>query len=182
MKLVRTQPILLMHGVHSMFDRFDDELFGERGDGLYAPAVDVREDADFYTVQLEVPGIAQQNLALELLDNVLTIRGLKEQQSVEGRYRRVERSYGRFARSITLPRAVDSDAISANLSDGVLEVRLPKRETARARNIAVTTTVETPTMETPKPQPEPESQPEPQEKPDEANGAESEDAPEGNPT
>ena len=173
MKLVQTQPMTLMHGVHAMFDRFDDELFGERGDGLYAPAVDVREDAASYSVHLEVPGIEQNNLALELLDNVLTIRGLKEQQSVEGRYRRVERSYGRFARSITLPRAVDGDAVSANLADGVLEVRLPKRETSRPRSIAVSTTVETP------PKPEPEPQPE---KPDEANGAESEDAPEGNPT
>ena len=146
MSLIRySHPMLSLQQMHQMFDQFDDELFGRLeglGDGLFAPAVDVREDDDAYVVHLEVPGVKQENISLELHNNVLTIRGTKEQAPVEGRYRRVERAYGAFARSLSLPRNVDEDAVTANLADGVLEVRLPKREESRARQIAVSTTVQ----------------------------------------
>jgi HSP20 family protein len=144
MSLIRyTHPtIALQQQINRMFDQFDTSLFGHLenlGEGMFAPAVDIKEDAEAYTVQFEVPGIPQDNLDVSLQDNVLTIRGIKEQkqESNEGRYRRIECNYGTFARSLALPRNVDGDSVSAHLEDGVLEVRLPKRADALPRQIGV---------------------------------------------
>ena len=143
MSLIRyTHPMMgMQQHINRMFDQFDTEMFGRLeglGEGMFAPAVDVKEDADAYTVHLEVPGVSQDDLHLSLQDNVLTIRGSKEQhEESEGRYRRIERSYGSFARTLSLPRNVDASSVAANLEDGVLEVRLPKREESRPRQINV---------------------------------------------
>lgn len=146
MSLIRYgHPMLALHQqLNRMFDGFDSELFGQLedlGEGLFAPAVDVREDDGAYTIWLEVPGVRREALDIALQNNVVTIKGAKEQATVEGRYRRVERSYGTFVRSIGLPRPVDENGVTANLENGVLEVRLPKQEQVRALNIPVTATV-----------------------------------------
>ena len=144
MSLIRyTHPLLgLQQQMNRMFDQFDPDLFDRLenlGEGMFAPPVDVREDAEAYTVHFEVPGVAQDKLDVSLQDNVLTIRGLKEQKQEQEdvRYRRIERSYGVFARSLSLPRNVDSSSVTAHLEDGVLEVRLPKRQEARPRQVSV---------------------------------------------
>jgi HSP20 family protein len=144
MSLIRyTHPMMhLQQQINRMFDQFDTDLFGRLeglGEGMFTPPVDIKEDADSYTVHLEVPGVSQDNLQLSLQDNVLTIKGSKEQkqESGEGRYRRIERSYGSFSRSLSLPRNVDATRVEANLEDGVLEVRLPKREESKPRQINV---------------------------------------------
>lgn len=203
MSLIRYgHPMLgLQQQVNRMFDQFDSDLFGrmeDLGEGMFAPAVDVKEDGDAYTVHLDVPGVAQDNLQLMLQDNVLTIKGIKEQKIEDGagRYRRVERSYGSFSRSLSLPRSVDGSAVTANLEDGVLEVKLPKREDARPRQISVGTTrnaVESINMQSStgnekepptKPVPSEDNAPadDSQEGNEQAVGGNSEDAPEGNPT
>jgi len=148
MSLIRYTPYLmgnLQQQFNRMFDQYDRDFAGGSeglGGGMFTPAVDVKEDSDAYTVHMEVPGVPQDKLNITLQDNVLTIRGQKEQRQEhgEGQYRRVERSYGAFARSLTLPRNVDSGAVAANLHDGVLEVRLPKQEEARPRQISITAT------------------------------------------
>ena len=145
MSLIRYTPYSMGHlqqQLNRMFDQFDTDLFGrseELGGGMFTPAVDVKEDAEAYTVHMEVPGVPQENLNITLQDNVLTIRGAKEQKQehTEGQFRRVERSYGTFARSLSLPRNVDGGGVTANLTDGVLEVRLPKLEDAKPRQITV---------------------------------------------
>lgn len=153
MSLIRyAHPMMgMQQHVNRMLDQFDTELFGRLeglGEGMFAPAVDVKEDADAYTVQLEVPGVSQDDLHLSLQDNVLTIRGSKEQhEESEGRYRRVERSYGSFARTLSLPRNVDASGVAANLEDGMLEVRLPKREESKPRQISVGATRNAATVE-----------------------------------
>jgi HSP20 family protein len=205
MSLVRySHPMLhLQQQVNRMFDQFDSDLFGrleDLGNGMFTPAVDVKEDAEAYTVHLEVPGVAQDNLQLTLQDNVLTIKGTKEKKSDsgEGRFRRVERSYGSFVRSLSLPRSVDGAGVTANLEDGVLEVRLPKREEARPRQINVGVTrdangsaqimahsngaAEEDATPTPTPTQIEVSGDDSQEGNTQAVGGNSEDAPEGNPT
>lgn len=143
MSMVRYgHPMMHLQQINRIFDQFDSDLFGRLenlGEGMFAPAVDVKEDADAYTVHLEVPGVSQDNINLTLQDNILTIAGTKEQkqESAASRYRRVERTYGSFSRSISLPRGVDGNAVTANLEDGVLEVRLPKREEVRPRQINI---------------------------------------------
>jgi HSP20 family protein len=133
--------------LNRMFEDFDNVLGRSEGlgGGTFAPALDLKEDADAYTVSLEVPGIIQDDLKISLENNVLTIHGTKEQKKEEegeGRFRRVERSYGSFTRSVTLPRNVDVNGITANLTDGVLTVSLPKEEQAKPRQISIGTTVE----------------------------------------
>jgi len=99
----------------------------------------VREDVDAYVVHVEVPGVPRENMDIAMHDGALVIRGRKESTSQNGdaRFRRVERSYGSFARALQLPRNVDPEQISASLNDGVLEVRLPKREEIKPRRIAI---------------------------------------------
>lgn len=132
----------LQQQVNRMFDQFDNDFFSGSeglGGGMFTPAVDVKEDADSYTVHLEAPGLKQEQLQITLQDNVLTIRGRKEQSASQNdhQFRRIERSYGSFARSITLPRAVDASQVNAHLEDGLLEVRLPKLEGAKPRQISI---------------------------------------------
>lgn len=139
----RAYPLMnLQQQINRMFDDFDRVAHGGGeglGGGMFAPAMDVKEDGDGYTVHLEVPGVRQEDLSLMLQDSVLTVRGRKEQANEvnEGQFRRVERSYGSFARSITLPRPVDSSKVEAHLEDGVLRIHLPKLEEARPRQINI---------------------------------------------
>jgi len=132
------------HEINRLFDDFDRTL--ENGaveqaanGAMFRPAVDVREEKDSYTVYVEVPGVPRENLEIAMHDGALLIRGRKEarKESGESQFRRVERSYGSFARMLQLPRGIDADNISANLSDGVLEVRLPKLEQPQPRRIAI---------------------------------------------
>jgi HSP20 family protein len=149
MAIVRysTYPLTnLQQQMNRVFEQFDKDLLGQSDDlggGMFRPAVDVKEDADGYTVQVEVPGVAQENLNIMMQDNTLLIKGHKEQkqQTGDAQFRRVERSYGSFARSLQLPRNVDGSKVSANLHDGVLDIRLPKLEESKPRqiNIGVTT-------------------------------------------
>jgi HSP20 family protein len=131
--------------LNRIFEDFDHTLrrFDGLGGGNFAPALDVKENDEAYTVSLEVPGIALQDLEISLENNVLTVRGKKEQKKDDNKngYRRVERSYGSFVRSVTLPRSVDVNGVQANLVDGVLTIDLPKEEQAKARQISIGTTV-----------------------------------------
>ncbi len=154
MAIIRYQaPLLnLQHEINRMFEEFDRAMESEHpgsphpGAGMFRPAVDVHEDADAYVVHVEVPGVPRENLDIAMHDGALLIRGRKESasQSGEARFRRVERSYGTFARALQLPRNVDPERISASLNDGVLEVRLPKHEELKPRRIAIGDTREAP--------------------------------------
>ena len=131
-------------------DRLTNRLFGERerrGLGMGAsiePAVDVFETEDAIELRAEVPGLTADDVKIDLNENVLTLSGerrLEHDETREG-YRRIERSYGRFVRSFTLPRHVDAEQIEASLANGVLVVKLPKREEEKARTIGIKTTGE----------------------------------------
>ena len=150
MSLIRYTPFPVgnfTQQLNRMFEDFDSNFgqFEGLGGGTFAPPLDLKEDADSYMVALEVPGILQDNLKISLENNVLTIHGTKEQKKEEegeGRYRRIERSYGSFTRSVTLPRNVDVNGVAANLTDGVLVISLPKEEQAKPRQISIGTTTE----------------------------------------
>lgn len=105
----------------------------------WSPAIDVREDADAISLSVEVPGVDADAIDIEVEDNVLTVTGERhfEQRSDDEQHHRVERVYGRFARSVTLPQNVRPDAIEARLDRGVLEVRVPKAEEAKPRKVLV---------------------------------------------
>ena len=105
------------------------------------PACDVFESQDTVKIVAELPGVKPEDVKLSLENNLLTIRGEKQQQTEERneRVHRYERSYGSFERAFMLPSTVDGDKISADYSNGVLTVMVPKAERARPREIPVRT-------------------------------------------
>jgi HSP20 family protein len=133
------------------FDDFENEVrrllgatLGEAETIGWRPAVEVTETADELELTAELPGMSRDDLEIELEDDMLTIRGVKEEKKEEEKkeegevtYRVAERSYGEFSRSFTVPSTVDTEAISAEFRDGVLTVIMPKMAEARGRKIEI---------------------------------------------
>ena len=123
-------------------ERLTSRFFGERGSEPQrelSPAVDVFETDDHIEVRAELPGMKPENVQIDVSDGVLTLCGerkLEHEEEREG-YRRIERSYGRFSRSFTLPKNVDQQNIAAEMNEGVLRLKLPKREEQQARRIQI---------------------------------------------
>ena len=132
--LVRWDPFEEMSRLH-------DHFFSGRGlaKQAFQVAVDIREEDDAFYVDAEVPGLAADDVKVDVEKNVLTLSGERkvEKEEGEGSYRRVERQYGSFTRSFTLPETVDTENIGADLKDGVLALRLPKKEAPTPRKISV---------------------------------------------
>lgn len=139
MALVRWNP---MKELEDMQRRFDT-LFGTGGASLtmfggerltgadWTPAVDIAEGPEGYMLNAELPDVRKEDVKLAIHDGVLTMTGERKSEKEEKnkRYYRVERSFGRFERSFTLPGAVDENKISASFSNGVLHVVVPKTTT-----------------------------------------------------
>lgn len=108
----------------------------------WAPAVDVIETEAEFQIRAELPGVEKSGVKLSVEDRILMISGRREQEKEERgkRYHKVERAYGSFARSFTLPDTVDDQKVTAEFKNGVLTVRLPKSEKARPKSIEVTVT------------------------------------------
>jgi len=105
------------------------------------PSVDVIEEKEAFIVEAELPGMKQEDIDIKLLNNELTIKGEKkcEYENKGEDIHMIERSYGAFQRTFILPSDVKADAISAKYTDGVLEVRLPKTEKAKPKEIKIET-------------------------------------------
>jgi len=105
----------------------------------WAPMLDISERKDAYLVTVELPGVKLDDLTITLEDGLLTIQGERQfaEESSEQQFHRVERRYGAFRRSITLPSHVEADKIEASAQDGVLQVLVPKAEEAQAKHITV---------------------------------------------
>jgi len=137
------------HGLatfHGEFDRFFDSFFSGRPLGALVPAsdaivppVDVEETKDGFVFHVDLPGIDPKQVKISLLGDTLTLRGerKREKQSHEGDVHRTERVFGSFERSFTLPAAVRGDEVKAAYANGVLDIRVPKAEEARVREIEV---------------------------------------------
>jgi len=107
--------------------------------GEWIPTVDIRETDEAILVQAELPGIEKKDVRLEVKDRTLTISGERkyEKDVKEENVHRIERSYGRFVRSFSLPNNVDTTRVDATMTNGVLEVKLPKVEGAKVREISI---------------------------------------------
>jgi HSP20 family protein len=107
--------------------------------GTWIPPVDISEEGDRLMVRAEVPGVKKDDIQIEFNEGVLTLRGERkfEKTSDEPNFHRVERTYGTFTRSFSLPRTVDAEKIAARYEDGVLEISIPKREEAKPRQIRI---------------------------------------------
>ena len=117
------------------FTRMADE---DLVSGSWAPPVDVAETQEKIIVRAEVPGMKQDDIQIEFENGLLTIRGERKLIKEEGvTFHRVERTFGNFSRSFTLPRTVDPEKISASYRDGVLQIEVPKKEEAKPRQIRI---------------------------------------------
>lgn len=145
MTLVRYQPLELFGHLQDEINRlFDTRGVSRLGDEAalaadWAPAVDIKEEADRYLLHADVPGVNPNDIEVTMDRGVLTVQGKREavkEEEKEG-YRRVERSHGTFLRRFNLPEGVAADKITAKTSDGVLEVVIPKGPAQQTRKIAV---------------------------------------------
>jgi HSP20 family protein len=105
----------------------------------WMPAMDLLETDDDFVLRADLPGMTESDVNVELEDNVLTISGERKSEQEEKRegFYRVERAFGSFSRSLTLPQGVDPDAVNASFDKGVLEVRVPKPERRKPRRISI---------------------------------------------
>src|SRR4051794_27161976 len=105
----------------------------------WVPAMDLLETADHFVLRADLPGMTQDDVNIELEDSTLTVSGERksEHEDKQEGYYRVERAFGSFSRSLTLPKGIDADAVTANFENGVLEIRVPKPEERKPRRISI---------------------------------------------
>jgi HSP20 family protein len=107
--------------------------------GVFRDVIDIEETADGLRVTAEVPGMKKEDIHVEFENGLLTIRGerTRESKTEEKAFHRVERSYGSFVRTFRLPASIDAEQITANYSEGILTLEMPKAEEAKARRIEI---------------------------------------------
>jgi HSP20 family protein len=105
----------------------------------WMPAMDLVETADHFVLRADLPGMSQDDVKIEFEDGTLTVSGERkaEHESKNEGYYRVERAFGAFSRSLTLPQGIDPEAVTANFENGVLEIRVPKPEERKPRRIEI---------------------------------------------
>lgn len=147
MTIVRYDPFrdlrTLQEEVNRLFSTNLTRAFGDDegiGRGAWSPSVDIFENKDQIVLEAELPGMKQEEFDLSIENNVITLRGERrfEKTQETDNYHRVERSYGAFTRSFTLPQTVSGEGATAEYNNGVLRVTLPKREETKPRRIQVT--------------------------------------------
>ena len=145
--LTTRRPMRNLFSLHNEMGRIFGDLFAPREDGTdteetsWMPTVDISETENGYEIRAELPGVSEEDVNVSVTDNLLTVKGEKRQEEEsEGKnYHRVERRYGSFQRSFTLPRHIDSGGISAGFKDGVLTLGIPKPEAVKPTEIPITT-------------------------------------------
>jgi HSP20 family protein len=155
MAIVRWEPFRELAALQSEMSRWMNQMAGgpQGGNGgstsTWLPALDVWETDSELVLSFDLPGIAEDQVSVELDDNALTVSGTRERAEEESgdRFYRFERRFGTFSRSVTLPQGVDEDAIKADYKDGVLEIRVPKPEEQKPRRIQIGSDSEQKTIE-----------------------------------
>ncbi len=130
-----------MNDLNKVFGANFSRIFEDAGitKGNWSPAVDVREDENGIALEADLPGLTKDDFELSIENYILTLKGERkfEKKAEEANYHRVERSYGKFVRTFTLPSTVDVDKVKADFKDGVLSVSLPRKEETRPRQIKI---------------------------------------------
>jgi HSP20 family protein len=143
MTIVRWEPLRELNSLQSEMNRLFNTAFdsGSSGPALqrWVPAMDLVESGEQFVLRADLPGMSEEDIQIELEDGTLTVSGERkaEHEQREEGFHRVERSFGTFARSLTLPKGIDGDAVSASFDRGVLEIRIPKPEARKPRRISI---------------------------------------------
>jgi len=143
--LTRWYPYRELNTLQERVNRLFHESFSNEGrdeslaTASFAPAVDVYEDEHNITLKIEVPGIDEKDIDVRIDNNTLTVHGERniEKEEKEENFRRIERQYGSFTRSFTLPSSVDVGQVSADYNQGVLKIKLAKKAEAKPKQIKV---------------------------------------------
>lgn len=146
MAIVRWEPLRELGTLQTEMNRLFNTAFDggstasdQRGLRRWAPAMDVLENASHFVLRADLPGMSEDDVSIEVEDQILTISGERKSESElkdEG-YHRVERAFGNFSRSLTLPKGVDPAGVAASFDRGVLEIRIPKPEQRKPRKVAI---------------------------------------------
>jgi len=144
--LTRWNPTRAYLTTRDPFARLFENFFGEDllpsedvSNRAWMPAVNIRETDTAFLVEAELPGLTKKDIEITLENNLLKLSGERrfEKDTNEENYHRVERQYGQFLRTFSLPSQVDSNAVKATFKDGVLTIEVPKAEEAKPRKIAI---------------------------------------------
>ncbi len=143
--VIRWDPFRNLSGLQEQVNRlFDSGLRGRSDESAlttWAPSVDIYETENELVLKADLPEVAEKDIDIHIENNMLTVRGERkfEQKVKEENYLRVERSYGSFSRSFSLPNTVDTDAIKAEYKNGVLTVTMPKRAESKPKQVKIST-------------------------------------------
>ena len=143
MTIVRWEPMRELNSLQSEMNRLFNTVFDSpsASGGLrrWVPAMDLVETPEHFVLRADLPGLAEDDVKIEIEDNVLTVSGERkaEHETREEGFYRMERSFGAFSRALTLPKGINADAVAASFDRGVLEVRIPKPEQAKPRRISI---------------------------------------------
>ena len=146
MTIVRWEPLRELGSLQNEMNRlfntvFDTPLPGNGGATMrrWVPSMDLVETEDHFVLRADLPGMGEEDVKIEFEDGTLTVSGERKAEHEEGKegYYRVERAFGAFSRTLTLPKGIDPEAVTANFDRGVLEVRIPKPEERKPRRIAI---------------------------------------------
>ena len=142
-QLTRRTPNRTVRDLQREVDSIFDQFFGRGSDddtsAVWAPRTDLSETDDAFRIRLDVPGMTKDDIAINLQNNTLTVSGERssERQEDGEEYVRVERAFGTFHRTFTLPDAVDPDRVEATYDEGVLTINVPKTEKSTRRQIEI---------------------------------------------
>jgi len=145
MAIIRWRPIGEIDSFKREMDRMFDDFFrpsselSESSLSWY-PSVDVKETKDEFVISAEVPGMSKDDIKINISDNTLTIKGEKKEEKKEENhnYHRIERRFGTFQRSFTLPTQIEEKKVKASYKDGILTISMPKKEEAKPKEIPIT--------------------------------------------
>ncbi len=146
MPLRKWDPFRDLMSIQDRVNQFFDDTLTIRREGAeelckgrWSPPVDIYETGTHVILKAEVPGISQDHIEIKIEDNMLILRGERkfEKKSEDETYYRIERSYGTFMRSFTLPNSVDQDAVKASCEAGILKIVMPKKEEKKQKRIKV---------------------------------------------
>ena len=157
MALIRWEPVAELNTIQNEMNRLFNNFFDPsaptgRGSNMtrrWLPPMDLVETPDHYVLRADLPGLSDGDVNVQLEDNLLTISGERksEQDDRQEGYYRLERAFGAFSRSLTLPEGIDPQRIEAHFKNGVLEVRVPKPEERKPHRVAISVGDKAPVIE-----------------------------------
>jgi HSP20 family protein len=145
MTVVRWEPTRELSSLQGEMNRLFNSVFdtpaaaGQAGPRRWLPAMDLMEAEEHFVLRADLPGVSEEDVTIEVEDGTLTVSGERKSEhevNKEG-FHRVERAFGRFSRSLTLPQGIDPEAVTAEFDKGVLEIRIPKPEERKPRRVSI---------------------------------------------